>query len=154
MEDVEAQVLELVRRAAGRRKSRVTLASALCGDLGICGEDAGELVEAVAARFGVDVRRLYTHWDRHFPPEHSDGPPLAGIMTVPPVLAVFVVTERWASRAAAWIAGAIVALGALWVCDRLWKRYLGRRADWYLEISVQDLVNLVRAGRWEREYDY
>lgn len=66
-DDLERRVLEFVARERITRVGRLSLATTLLGDLGIDGDDAGDLLKAYASEFNVDLSDF--DFFRHFGPE-------------------------------------------------------------------------------------
>jgi hypothetical protein len=69
--DPSGDILSLVRHLLwelhGDRPERVSLESDLFADLGIDGDDAAEVFQAIKERFEVDFSTM--EWTRHFGPE-------------------------------------------------------------------------------------
>jgi acyl carrier protein len=64
MTKIEVDLIELVATESGARKEDVALKSTLLGDLGLDGDDAWEVFEALQSKFGVDISSF--EFERHF----------------------------------------------------------------------------------------
>jgi acyl carrier protein len=72
---IAESVLSLVADYTGCRREQLNLDTALNQDLGVDGDDACELLDAFAKKFGVDLSRF--HYDRYFGSE-AGGLPVLG----------------------------------------------------------------------------
>jgi hypothetical protein len=67
MPALDDSVMDFVSVSIGVKRSRLTPASTLLGDLGVDGADGWELIESFGKKFQVDLSGF--HADRHFGPE-------------------------------------------------------------------------------------
>ncbi len=63
-DDVEKRVIEFIAAQSATSISRISPATTLFGDLGIDGDDAGDLLEAFVATFHVDLSQF--EFTEHF----------------------------------------------------------------------------------------
>src|SRR5262249_47544673 len=145
MDTLETSIIDFVADESGIRRDKVLLTSRLSKDLGIEGLDAEELFEAFGKKFNVDLTVLWDYWDFHFSPEGGPGWTIAI-----PLLVCFLIGEA-IHRALGWFPfwAYGVALFVLWIWPlRCWP--LAGEAP--LQITVQELVEAARQGRWIRAY--
>ena len=145
MDDLEAQVTAFV--AAQREGQSVTPASRLFEDLRLDGDEAVGFFEAFAARFRTDLAPLHSHWAAHFrPKEPPAGRALRRVATVVGLLAVALGMVYFGAHPGwAW-AGSTVGMALL-----VWGRW--RRGPKRVAITVGDLVEAARTGRWAMAYE-
>lgn len=122
---------------------RLTTDTQLAHDLGMDGEDAVEFFDEFHRDFGVDLEDLHMHWDQHFSPE---GTLSLGVL----VAIVLCITAGFWLRGAigilpAWAWGLVLIAIAALIHHRFTK-------DDRLPITLGDLVESVRIGRWNKAY--
>ena len=70
MEDsIQDRVFALVAHATGVRKEKLTLNTALNGDIGLDGDDAAAFFDAFRKEFAVELEDLHLFWNSYFAPE-------------------------------------------------------------------------------------
>jgi acyl carrier protein len=119
-ESLAERVRLFVAEQVGVRPDRVTFTTTLDKDLGLAGIDAEEFLVEFMATFNVDLTTL--QFDRHFLPE---SPSLLQLLLFPIGLPLLLVQRifrpPWLER---------------WSDSKV------------IQISVGDLIEVVRAGRW------
>lgn len=94
----EAALVTILVEECGCAPSSTCPTSRFVEDLGIDGDDAAELFIALTARFGTDLKRLNSSWERYFQPKATNwrnrlaswscvlgGTLLAMLMHAPPI---------------------------------------------------------------------
>jgi acyl carrier protein len=140
----EERVMRFTERHWPVRKGRsLTADTRLAQDLGVDGEDAVEFFDAFQKEFGIDLEDLHIHWDQHFSPEGtlSLG---ALIMIVLCITAGFWVKDA-VGIFPAWAWGLLLIAMAALIYQRLTK-------DDRLPVTLGDMAESVRAGRWSKPY--
>lgn len=127
----------------GVTRSKLSTATRLNRDLGMDGDDAAEFFKDFAAEFQVNLDDLYTRWDQHFGPEGGPSFGFVGIL-VACITAGFWLRDRlgWLP---AWAWGIAVILAVI-LAYQFWF------AKKMLPITVGDLVESARSGRWNKSY--
>ena len=126
-----------------RKDRRLTADTRLAQDLGIDGEDAVEFFDEFQRDFGVDLVDLHMHWDQHFSPE--------GTLSLGALAAIVlcITAGFWLREAIgilpAWVWGLILIAIAALIHHRFAK-------DDRLPVTVGDLIESVRVGRWNKAY--
>ena len=126
-----------------RKNRRLTTDTRLAQDLGMDGEDAVEFFDEFQRDFGVDLVDLHMHWDQHFSPE--------GTLSLGALAAIVlcITAGFWLREAIgilpAWVWGLILIAIAALIHQRFAK-------DDRLPVTVGDLIESVRVGRWNKAY--
>jgi hypothetical protein len=150
MTELEKQITAFIVEETGVKRKRVELASRLAQDVGMDGDEAGEFFKKFCEKFHVDLTLLYDHWPQHFSPEGTGMTPgcLIGIFVS---VAVGAVLHEFVKRlpAWAWMIAVLPVIG--WIYTRF---FLDREPDdAKVPITVQDLVDAARSGKWVRKYE-
>jgi acyl carrier protein len=150
MSELEDQVIAFILEETGIKRKRVLLSSRLAQDIRLDGDDTVELFKKFGEKFNVDLTVLYHHWDQHFLPEGTRTSPgcLIGIFLS---VAVGAVLYEFVKRipALAWMMAVLPVFG--WIYTRL---FLDRDPDdGKIPITVQDLVDAARSGKWMMPYE-
>lgn len=141
---LEERILDFTAQQRAMKRSKISIDSRLNQDLGMDGDDAVDFFRLFSIEFRVDLDDLYTHWDQYFGPE---GGPSFGflIITVLCITAGFWLRDV-TSVLPAWVWG-IGLIAIVVVVHRLCF------AKKMVPITVRDLVESSRSGRWSRSYD-
>jgi hypothetical protein len=146
MDSLETSILDFVADASGARRNKLSLTTQLSEDLGIEGLDAEELFQTFGEKFGVDLTPLWDYWDYHFAPEGGPGWPFL----IPCLICLLIGAAI--HQAVAWLPFWVygIALLVLWIWPlRCWP-FTGKQA---IPITVQELVEAARQGRWVKSYE-
>lgn len=139
-----ATVRKLLIEGQGVPERKVTPDARILHDLGVDGDDAGEIFEALHERFGTDFTELNRQWRVFFNTEGSS--PRAILIGIP---AIIVCGGAAGALAAALHLPSIVAWGlaiALLLSGGwLFSRRFGRELR---PLTVAGLAEIVQAGRW------
>jgi acyl carrier protein len=141
--DIEERVLDFTAQQRAVKRNKVSIASRLQQDLGIDGDDAVEFFRDFSAEFKVNLDDLYTHWDQHFGPE--GGPSFGFLVIVVLCIAAGFWLRDLLGLIPAWAWG-IALIFAVILAHQLWF------AKKMLQITVGDLVESARSGRWSKSY--
>jgi hypothetical protein len=143
-DDPSETVRKLLIKGQGVPERKVTPDARILHDLGVDGDDASELFEAVHERFGTDFSELNGQWRTFFNTEGAS--PRAILLSI---FAVLVCGGAAGMLAAALDWPTIVAWGlaiALLVCGGwLFSRWFGRELQ---PLTVAGLAEIAQAGRW------
>jgi acyl carrier protein len=126
-----------------RKDRRLTADTRLAQDLGMDGEDAVEFFDEFQRDFGVDLVDLHMHWDQQFSPE--------GTLSLGALAAIVlcITAGFWLREAVgilpAWVWGLILIAIAALIHHRFAQ-------DDRLPVTVGDLIESVRVGRWNKAY--
>jgi hypothetical protein len=157
MDSLEHDVRHLVSRQTGIEIERIGLTSTLGMDCGMDGDDAVELFESYEREFHVDISLLWLEWSTYF---GSEVWPRWGfilvIIPLIPAATLMLIAEYWAGlRLPSWMEFPIFLISGM----LLWGAW-GVRSYWPLQhvfpalkplrqITVADLVEAARRGRWD-----
>jgi Protein of unknown function (DUF1493) len=156
---LEQRVLTLAAIRAGVSPRKVSPTTRLAQDLDIRGDDAAEFFDAYRKEFRVNLDELNMHWDQHFHPEAglllNTVFIVIGCVTLAGSLLVLFRFGGWLwsynyfspyrmYRTPTWIISGIVSL-LCWTVA--WHR--GRSSS---PITIADLIDAARAGRWVKSY--
>ena len=126
-----------------RKGLRLTTDTRLAQDLGMDGEDAVEFFDEFQRDFGVDLVDLHMHWDQHFSPE--------GTLSLGALVAIVLCIT-----AGFWLRGALGILPAwswglilIGISALIHQRFV---RDDRLPVTLGDLAESVRVGRWTKAY--
>jgi Protein of unknown function (DUF1493) len=126
------------------RRHKLSVKTRLAQDLGMDGDDAVKFFKDFGHKFNVDFADLHIRWNQHFAPEGG------GSFGVVVVLCLCVTAGFWLhdtfGLVAPWGWG-IVLIGAAILVHRRWFAN-----DTMLSITVEDLVESARLGRWTKSY--
>ncbi len=143
-DDPSMTVRMLLNEGQGVPKRKVKPDARILHDLGVDGDDAGEIFEALHERFGTDFTELNCQWRAFFNTEGAS--PRAILIGIP---AIIICGGAAGALAAALHWPSIVAWGlmmALFVGGGwLFSRWFGRELQ---PLTVAGLVEIVQAGRW------
>ena len=122
------------------------LTSRVFEDLGVDGQDAVIFFQAFAEEFNVDLTILWDHWEQHFAPE--GGPGWAFAVGCFACFLIGAAIRQVLSLLPFWAYGSILC--ALWVWPlRCWP-FTEERS---IPITVQELMDAAKEGRWVKAYD-
>lgn len=144
IDDPMATVRKLLIEHQGVPEGKVTPHARLLHDLGVDGDDAGEVFHALHERFGTDFTELNRQWRVFFNTEGAS--PRAILFGLPAIIVcgggagVLVAALHWPKSLAV-----IVALTLFIGCGWLFSRWFGRNLQ---PLTVGGLAEIVRAGRW------
>jgi acyl carrier protein len=140
---LEERVQGFTARHLGVKRDKLSTGTRLNQDLGMDGDDAVEFFRAFGAEFKVNLDDLYGRWNQHFGP---DGGPSFGFL----IIIVLCITAGFLLRdvfglfpAWAWGIGLTVLVI---LAHQLW---FARKK---LPITVGDLIDSARSGRWGKSY--
>jgi acyl carrier protein len=143
-DDPSATVRKLLIDGQGLRERKVTPDARILHDLGVDGDDAVELFQALHEQFGTDFTELTGQWRVFF---NTEGASLRAFLLGIPTIMVLGGAAGVVAAALQW--PPIVALGlalALFVGGRwLFSRWPGRKLQ---PLTVAGLAEIVQAGRW------
>ncbi len=143
-DDPSMTLRKLLIEGQGVPERKVTPDARILHDLGIDGDDAGEIFEALHERFGTDFTELNRQWRVFF---NTEGASLRAILIGIP--AIIVCGGAAGALAAALHWPSIMAWGlmmALFVSGGwLFSRWSGRELQ---PLTVAGLAEIVQAGRW------
>src|SRR5450432_1139055 len=135
------QVHSFTARHLGVKENKLSTATRLNRDLGMDGEDAVEFFKDFAAKFDFNLDELYADWEKYFGPE--GGPSHAFLVTV--VLSI--IAGSWLRLRFGlfpdWVWGIALIIAAI-------LSYNFGFADKMLPITVGDLIESARLGRWNK----
>jgi hypothetical protein len=145
-DSIEDRVYTFVAEERGMRRGKLSPDATLSHDLGIEGDDAVDFFEQFSTKFSVDPNRLNEDWRCYF---GSEG--------IGPVGALYVLVP---SVALAWLLRLVAPALPFWVCIGIglvlwlgtihyWQK--AHPDKWRAQISVQDLIDCAKAGRWIKE---
>jgi acyl carrier protein len=140
---LEDRVQAFTAQHFGVKRNKLSTATRLNRDLGMDGDDAVEFFKDFGAAFKVNLDDLHARWDQHFGPE---GGPSFGflIIVVLCITAGFWLRDRL-GLLPAWAWG-IALIFAVILAYQFW---LSKKM---LPITVGDLVDSARRGRWSKSY--
>ena len=141
---IEDGVYNLVAEQRGVHREKLRPYTTLSYDLGIEGDDAVEFFESFDRRFAVDLRPLGQDWSRYFAPE---GVGLGGIVFVLAALVVGYLFHIVVPRLPQWLAFTIGEI--FWILG--WYQRQRSRAWREPQISLQDLVDSAKSGKWTKQ---
>ena len=143
-DDPSEAVRKLLIEGQGVPEHKVTPNARILHDLGVDGDDAGEIFEALHERFGTDFTELNRQWRVFFNTEGAS--PRAILIGIP---AIIVCGGAAGALAAAWHWPSIVAWGlaiTLFVGGGwLFSRWFGQELQ---PLTVAGLAEIIQAGRW------
>jgi hypothetical protein len=150
MTDLEERVTAFVVEETGIRRKRVYLASRLSQDIGMDGDDAVDFFRRFGEEFQVDLTALGEHWDRHFLPE--GGAPAAGCMVA---IGAGAIAGALLHEAFKWIPAWVSMLSPTAVFSWIYSRFFVERDRdrGTTPVTVQDLVDAARSGKWVKQDD-
>lgn len=144
---MENRVMAFIAAEMELKRGKIQLSSRISDDLGIDGDDAVELFEKFGREFSVDLEGLWLRWELHFAPEGSEISPLFWILAGVAGACGFGISH-FVPAIPAWASSLVILMFFGW----LHSRYFVDRAEWPPAVTVQDMVNAARAGRWVKEY--
>ncbi|MEQ1884006.1 MAG: DUF1493 family protein [Bryobacteraceae bacterium] len=143
MPELEERIIAFVSKETGIKPSAIHASSRLLQDLGIDGDDAGELFEKFGTQFGVDLSPLEPHWSKHFGPE-AGGPSIgflfltgASIILGDLLSRVFPLMPGWG-----WTLVLILAFALGY------NKYFAKERDGFVPVTIGDLVVAATEGKW------
>lgn len=143
-DDPISTVRKLLIEGHGVLEAKVTPSARILHDLGVDGDDAGELFEALHAQFGTDFTELTSQWRIFF---GTEGISLREMLIGIPVIIVCGGAAGGLVGALHWpkFVGILLALALFVGCSWFFSRWFGRDL---LPLTVDGLAEIVRAGRW------
>jgi hypothetical protein len=143
-DSISARVYDLVAEERGLSCERLRPDTTLSRDSGMEGDDAVEFFEDFATKFAVDLRFLHEDWHCYFGPE---GVGIGGmLLIVVPTLTLGYLICLAVPVAPFWLAAIVGFAG--WIT--IFWYWQSSRAAKDPQISIQDLVDCVNAGRWTK----
>ena len=144
MDDPTIEVRRLLIEGQGISSSKVLPSARIVHDLGVDGDDAAELIDALRLHFGTDFSALEGQWSTFF---NVEGISLKAFLISIPVLVIvaggagaLAARYRWPTIAA--VAGTLVLLLVL---SRLYGRWFGTNLT---PVTVGGLAEIVKSGHW------
>ena len=143
-DDPSATVRKLLIEGQGVPETKVTPHARILHDLGVDGDDAGELFQALHTQFGTDFTELERQWRMFFNTEGAS--PRAMLFGIPAIIVCggaaggLVGALHWPKIIALGLALALL-VGGGW----LFSRWFGRDMQ---PLTVTGLAEIVRAGHW------
>lgn len=135
---------ELLVTGQGVPEGKVAPNARIVHDLGVDGDDAGELFQALHERFGTDFSELTRQWRVFFNTEGaSPRAILSGILAIVVcggAAGALAAALRWPTMFA-WGLTLALLVGGGW----LFSRWFGRELK---PVTVGGLAEIVQAGRW------
>jgi hypothetical protein len=146
-EAIEERVFLFVARERSVKRAKLSLSSRLNQDLGMDGDDAVEFFEKFRREFQVDFDELTERWSEFFGSEGvSLVVGLAGIACLVGCVAIAALLYRLIDFLPL-LAWEMVTVGCFLVAMFYWA---SRRKSPLREITISDLIDAARAGKWER----
>ena len=143
-ENPSEMVRKLLIEGQGVPERKVTPDARIVHDLGVDGDDAAEIFEALQDRFDTDFTELNRQWQVFF---NTEGASPRAILIGVPAMIVFggaagalAATLHWPSIAA-WGLATALFVGGAW----LFSRWFGRELQ---PLTVAGLAEIVQVGRW------
>jgi hypothetical protein len=149
MTDLEDRIIEFTAEERGMKRKRILLSSRLSHDLGMEGDDGVDFFEKFGKKFSVDLEPLWKHWPRHFGPEFS-GLSLGAIVLVVACVVLGDLLHRAIHRIPGWAAMIALIVVAVWIYNRF---FADRDQPGVIPVTIQDLVDAAKAGKWVKQYD-
>ena len=149
MTELEERIVTFAAVERGMKRKRILLTSRLSHDLGMEGDDAVEFFEKFGEDFSVDLAPLGNHWHRHFGPEGGGIPSLGAIV----LIVACVVVGDLLHLAFHWIPGWAAMIALIVVASWAYFRFFADRNPDVIPVTVQDLVDAAKAGKWVKQYD-
>jgi hypothetical protein len=144
-DSIQDRVYALVAEERGVRREKLHPLTTLSHDLGMEGDDAVEFFRDFGEKFAVDLKQLDQDWHCYFGPE---GVGFGGILFVlfPTLILAFLLGLAVSNLSFMWAVSIsfVLWMGAVYC----WQRFRPSRDP---EISIQDLVDCAKAGRWTKE---
>lgn len=143
-DDASATVRKLLVEKQGVPEHKVTPDVRILHDLGVDGDDAGELFQALHEKFGTDFTELSQQWQTFFSTEGVS--PRAMLLGIPSIIVCGGVAGglgaamHWPKIVAGGLALGLFACG-IW----LFSRFFGRDLR---PLTVAGLEEIIKAGRW------
>jgi hypothetical protein len=137
-------VRNLLIEGQGVPERKVTPDARILHDLGVDGDDAGEVFEALHERFGTDFTELNRRWRVFF---NTEGASSRAILIGIPAIIVCGGAAGALAAALHWpsIVARGLAMGLFVVGGWLFSRWFGRELQ---PLAVAGLAEIVQAGRW------
>lgn len=149
MIEFEDRIIEFTAAERSMKRKDILLSSCLSHDLGMDGDDAVEFFEKFGKDFNVDLELLWQHWRLHFGPEFS-GPSLGSIVAIVACVVVGDLLHRTFHRIPGWAAMIALIVVAGWAHFRF---FTDRDREGAIPVTVQDLVEAAKAGKWVKQFD-
>lgn len=143
-DDPSVAVRKLLIEGQGVPVAKVTPHARILHDLGVDGDDAGELFQAIHAQFGTDFTELDHQWRTFFNTEGAS--PRAILIGIPAITVcggaagALIGTLHWPKIAALGLALALFVGGG-----RLLSHWFGRDIR---PVTVSGLSEIILAGSW------
>ncbi|WCT73186.1 hypothetical protein PQ455_16425 [Sphingomonas naphthae] len=143
-DDPSVMVRKLLIEGQGVPEGKVTPDARILHDLGVDGDDAGEIFQALHERFGTDFTELTSQWRVFFNAEGAS--PRATLWGITAIIVcggsagALVAALHWPTIVA-WGLALALLVGGGWLVSR----WFGRELQ---PLTVAGLAEIVRAGRW------
>jgi Protein of unknown function (DUF1493) len=143
-DSIEARVYRFLVEALSRPCEELRAKKTLSHDLGVEGHDALELFEKFGDEFRVDLSGLYEDGSQYFA---AEGVSPAGVLVIlgPGALLGFGM-ELLFARLPAWSCFSVGML--IWLVPFFY--FVRRRSRRALQISIEDLIDCAKEGRWSK----
>lgn len=143
-DDPSVMVRKLLIEGQGVPEGKVTPDARILHDLGVDGDDAGEIFQALHERFGTDFTELTRQWRVFFNAEGASPQAMLWCITTIIVCGgsagALVAALHWPTIVA-WELALVLLVGGGWLVSR----WFGRELQ---PLTVAGLAEIVRAGRW------
>lgn len=140
---LEDKVLSFTGERWPMRRHKLSMSTRLAQDLGMEGDDAVAFFKEFGQRFNVDLAALHVRWGQHLSPEGS------GSFGAVVVLCLCITAGFWVHDLVgllpAWGWGIALAGVAFFI----YQRWVAKKM---LPITIEDLVESARSGRWVKLY--
>jgi hypothetical protein len=145
-DSIEKRVYTLVSSERGVRLEKLAPKSTLSYDLGMEGDDAVEFFEEFGKEFAIDLKRLGEDWHCYFSPE---GVTLsAGLLVGIPGSIIAIGLMKLFPRWPDWLCFVLAFLAWIAVLAS-WGNWRSR--DLFAQITIQDLIDSAKAGKWIKD---
>jgi hypothetical protein len=142
---LEENVLTFVRhRWPLPRRHNLSLETRITQDLGMDGDDAVEFFKDFGGKFNVDFADLHLRWEQHFAPEGS------GSLGAVVVLCLCVTAGFWFYDLFGLLPPWGWGIASTSAAFLIYQRWFAK--DTTPPITVGDLVESARSGRWTKPY--
>jgi len=156
-EDFEARVIRVIADCSGTSESRIKLTDRIDADLLIADEDMDELFGKVIEEFGTDFSGIepYYGYYRHgmwVPGPLDPGEDFLKLLGASFAVVFASIVWRWLRQQLPWLHLWWLIPAFIAVLVLVWRIRSKRRARRYepstLQMTVGDVVDAVRAGKW------
>lgn len=142
-ETLEDRIKDFTAYHLGVKREKLSPDTSLNDELGMAGEDAVEFFDDFGVEFKVDLDDLHIRWDQHFVPEGGLSYSFLVILTLCIVSGAGLrgligLLPSWAWSIA--LIGIVILVHNSWFAEKL------------IPVTMADLVDSARSGRWIKSY--